>query len=156
MKPFVVAAGMTVALIGADAGAQDLINASDALDVAVAVRELGYKATLEKDTIGDPMITSKASGLNFVILFYGCTEHRNCQSLQFSSSFTLNDGTTASAMNKWNNANRYGRAYMTDDGDAVIRYEFNMTGAGISHDVFKDNFDIWESLLNDFKVHIDF
>ena len=59
-------------------------------------------------------------------------------------------------MNEWNVANRYGRAYIAEDNDLVIRYEFNMRGAGISKEVFDDNFDIWESLLSDFKEHINF
>ena len=132
-----------------------MINASDALDVALAVRELGYKAILEKDSVGDPMISSKMSGLNFVILFYGCTDHLNCQSLQFSSSFDLTEGSSAAAMNEWNVANRYGRAYVDEDNDPIIRYEFNMRGAGISTEVFEDNFAIWDSLPSDFKDHIE-
>lgn len=137
-------------------GAQELINANDALTILEAVRDLGYRAVLERDTVDDPMITSKAAGLNFVILFYGCKDHLNCTSIQFSSSFTLTDGTDAKAMNAWNVENRYGRAYMDKDGDAIIRYEFNMVGDGISMEVFNDNFEIWESLLNDFKAHIKF
>ncbi len=155
MKHTVLTAAL-VAGLTSPLAAQEMINASNALDVLVAVRDLGYRATLEKDSVDDPMISSKASGLNYVILFYGCTDHQNCQSLQFSSSFDLTDGTTAEAMNAWNNENRYGRAYIDENNDPVIRYEFNMVGVGISKEVFNDNFEIWESLLNDFKIHINF
>jgi hypothetical protein len=155
MKRILMAAAFAMGL-ATPVAAQEMINASNALDVVGAVRDLGYRAVLEKDSVDDPMISSKASGLNFVILFYGCTDHQNCQSIQLSTSFTLSEPLPDDAMNRWNSENRYGRAYLDDENDPILRYEINMTGAGISREVFDDNIDIWESLLSDFKEHIDF
>jgi len=136
--------------------AQDMIKATDPLGMAIALRDLGYKATLDKDTLGDPMIVSKAQGLNFVILFYDCTDNADCRSIQYSSSFTLTDGIDPNTLNAWNLDKRYAKTYINDEGEIYLKYDVNLDGGGIQLETFKDNFDIWDSLLGEFKDHIDF
>lgn len=157
MKRIKLAAICLSLTLGSQTHAQEMINPTDALDIAVAIRDLGYKATLEKDSVGDPIIRSKAAGINFSILFYDCTDNRDCESLQFSAGFNLADGTSTQSMNEWNRAKRYGKAHIDDENDPFLRYDFNFggAGAGISMTTFEENFEIWESLLNDFKEHID-
>jgi len=155
MKRTILTAALILGL-GNTANAQEMINASDALDIVIAVRDLGYRATLEKDSVDDPMISSKASGLNFVVHFYGCTDHRDCQSIELTAGFSVEEASSTEAMNKWNAEIRYGRAYLDAENNPTIRYEINMAGAGISKDVFNSNFDIWETLLSDFKEHINY
>lgn len=155
MKRTLIAAALIIGL-GSTANAQEMISASKALEIVVAIRDMGYRALLEKDSFGDPMITSKASGLNYIIVFHECTDNKDCRSIQLSASFTLLEPTTADVMNEWNNTKRYGRAYLDEDNDPTISFDINMSGAGISKEAFNNSLDIWESLLSDFKGHIKF
>ena len=155
MKQLPLAAALAMGL-ASPLAAQEMMNASNALEMLISVRDLGYRATLEQDSLDDPMIVSTSSSHRFIVLFYGCTDNLNCQSIQLSTSFTLSEPLPADAMNQWNSENRYGRAYLDDKNDLILRYEINMTGAGISKEVFDDNFAIWESQLIDFKEHINY
>ena len=47
-----------------------LICASRPETVAVGVQDAGFRAKVDKDDAGDPMIYSEASGFKFQILFY--------------------------------------------------------------------------------------
>ncbi len=149
------AIALAIFMTGA-ASAEENVRSTDPVGMAVTLRDLGYRATLEKDSVGDPMIVSKAAGLNFIILFYDCTDGQDCRSIQFSSSFTLNDSLSQTALNQWNLEKRYAKAHINDEGEIYLKYDVNMDGGGLSTANFGDTFDIWESLLADFKAHIDF
>ncbi len=48
----------------------------------------GYgTAELSKDSVGDPMISGRMAGINYVIFFYGCNDAgKECSSLQFRAA----------------------------------------------------------------------
>jgi hypothetical protein len=71
------------------------------------------------------------------------------------SGFDLVSGTTLDVANAWNRDKRYGRVYLDDESDPYLEMDINLWGGGISPATFKDNLEIWESLLNDFQLHID-
>lgn len=110
----------------------------------------GYRAKLATDTVGDPMITSATAGYDFDIMFYDCTENTDCRSIQFYGGFSKPDHGTAEDMNKWNAANRYARAYIDEEGDAILRMDVTMNGEGIGPQVFMENLALWNSLMSDF------
>ncbi len=135
--------------------AQEMISPKNAIDIAEAIRDLGYRAKLEKDSVGDPMISSNAAGLNYAVFFYSCNDGSGCQSIQLSASFTLNESSDKPDLNEWNRINRYVKAHWAEDGDIVVKFDINMWGPGISTDAFVESLNVWERQLDDFKKHID-
>lgn len=131
------------------------LQASDPAGIAAVVQDMGYRASTEVDGKGDPIIRSSAAGVNFSIRFFGCTDNRDCQSIQLSTGFNLSNPTTAAAMNEWNREWRYGSAWIDDEGDPYLQYDINMGGGGLSADHFKNVLVLWESLLGDFQGHIN-
>lgn len=135
--------------------AAEMISPRNAIDIAEMIREKGYKAVLKKDSVGDPMISTRASGLNYIILFYSCDDGNNCGSVQLSVAFTLDGNTARPDLNEWNRQKRYAKAYFDQDGDIVLRYDINMWGEGVSRDSFDESLNVWERLLDEFKEYID-
>ncbi len=157
MRRLIIAAFGAYLTLGFSALSQENINPTNPLNIASAIRDLGYKALLEKDSEGDPVVRSKIDGTNFSIFFYDCINGADCESLQFSAGFNLTDGSNLAAMNDWNRRKRYGKAHLDDDNDPFLRYDFNLggSGAGISNVTFEENFLTWEILIRDFKAHIN-
>ncbi len=143
-----------LALLPGIAQAQSL-QAGDPAGIAAVVQDMGYRASIETDGEGDPIIHSSAAGVNFSIVFYDCTENRDCESIQFSAGFDLSTPTTAATMNEWNRQKRYASAWIDDEGDPYLQYDVTMGGGGLSVDNFKTALDLWEDLLGDFQKHID-
>jgi hypothetical protein len=132
-----------------------LVDATDAEGLASLIRGLGYRATVEKDGVGDPMIMSSAGGTDFAIYFYGCTDGADCKWLLFKVGYDLDDGTTGESINAWNAETIFGRAYLDDEADPWLEMSVNMDG-GVSRANFEDSFDWWEVILSGFEDHIDF
>lgn len=149
---------MAVAAVALGAGAPvaaQTVEASKPETIMIALRDAGYRAVLSKDNSGDPMIKSGASGVDFSVLFYNCTEHQDCKTVQFYAGF-VKKGLTLEAMNKWNTEHRFGRAYLDDEKDPRIEMDLDLDRGGMSAGLFKANIATWESLLGDFQKAIDF
>lgn len=131
-----------------------LVDASNPQAVADLLQQAGYRAAVGVDNVGDPKIDSSAAAVDFSIYFYGCENARNCQSVQFSSGYDLEKGTSFQAMNDWNAAQRFGYAYLDSDSDPFVSMDVNMA-FGISPDNFRDSLALWEQVLSDFHTHID-
>jgi hypothetical protein len=136
------------------AGGADTLFASDPAGMAAAVSALGFRAALERDEYDDPIIRSAAEGLNFSIIFYGCTDGADCGSIQFSAWFDLDARATAAAMNAWNRKVRFGQTFIDDEGDPHLQLDIEMAG-GLPRANFDALFVRWQSLLGTFKDHID-
>ena len=141
----------------ASAFAQTTVNimASNPEQVAAALQTFGYRAELTKDDQGDPKIKSSAGGANFSIYFYGCDKNINCSSIQLSSGFDLETGTTLDLINEWNANKRFGKVYLDDEKDPYIEMDIEMEGAGIPEETFRMNMETWDKIVADFQTHID-
>ena len=124
--------------------------------VALLQRE-GYKAKLEKDQEGDPMISSAAGGSEFQVLFYDCTNHINCGSLTFHAGYDADKGKEPSAdtIVKFNREWRYGRAFLDDDKDPILEYDIAFGGLPMADKMFVDNLDAFVSTMGSFEKAID-
>ena len=151
MKIMFIAA-IAALTIGTAAQAQ-MVTAANPDSVVAALQAGGYKATLEKDSTGDPRIKSAASGSNFVVTFYGCTANKNCKTVTFYAGWS---GTKANIelMNDWNKAKRFSRAYIDKDGDPVMEFDVDLDDGGMSQALFNDNVEFWEAAMGGFKKHI--
>lgn len=135
--------------------AQTFVTASDPEGVMRAMQEEGYLATMGTDDLGDPKISSKVSESNFSVFFYGCNNGIECTSIQFSSGYDLDIPMNAKRINDWNRENRFGRAFVDDEGDPFIRMDIVLASAGNSAGSFSYNLDFWRLLIEDFEDFID-
>jgi len=135
------------------AGAQQLVDATDANVLAEIIKTLGYRAVVEADGVGDPMIRSSVTGTDFTIFFYGCTDNKNCKSVLFKVGYHLTDGTTLEVIDDWNETNLFGRAYLDDENDPWLEMPVNLEG-DVSRANFEDTFDWWEVAVSKFEEHI--
>ncbi|MFM9978960.1 MAG: YbjN domain-containing protein [Sphingomonadaceae bacterium] len=130
---------------------KDLVCASDPQTVLKALQTAGYRAKLDKDGSGDPMISSSASGYNFDIYFYGCKANTSCDSMQFQISFEKDAANTLALANKWNASKRFSQAYISDKGSFVMNYDVTTVG-GINAANFADVIDWWQVMLGNLRT----
>jgi hypothetical protein len=124
---------------------------ADPPKLVAALQAAGYGAELGKDAVGDPMITSAPAGSKFVVLFYNCTDHLACSTIQFQTAWAMKNKPTLAAMNDWNHGNRFGHVYVDKEGDPGIMMDVNLDKGGMPPALFRDNLDVWVALLGNFK-----
>ncbi len=139
----------------AQANAQALVDATDPAVLASLIQDLGYKAKLTTDSVGDPMISSSAHGYDFDVFFYDCTDNANCRAIQFSASFDMTDGMSLTRAEDFNRDKRWVKVYLNDESDPRIEMDYNLYG-GVSVANFNDTVDWWQVMMQQFIDYIDF
>jgi hypothetical protein len=137
-------------LLGASPAPAQNVTA-DPKALAAVMQAAGYQAELGTDNTGDPMITSAAGGSKFVVLFYNCTNHAGCLTIQFQTAWAMTAKPTLETINDWNHGNRFGRAYIDKEGDPGIMMDINLDKGGMSPRLFRDNLEVWAAVLGGFK-----
>lgn len=130
------------------------VDATDPAKLVAVIQDLGYRASLESDGIGDPMIGSSVGGVEFGIYFYGCTKGESCKSVLFKVGYDREEGTALDVVEAWNERTLFGRAYLDEESDPWVEMSVNLFG-GVSRKNFEDTYDWWEVVLDDFEKHID-
>jgi hypothetical protein len=139
------------ALVAPTAPAADMIDATDAAAVLEIVSSHG-DASLTEDGMGDPLIEGRIEDKDYRLFFYDCREGRDCKSLMFSASWEAEDLTEA-MMTNWNREQRFGKAYLDEDGRATVEMNVNLHG-GVTRANFDDTIDWWRLVLAEFpKYH---
>lgn len=136
----------------APARAQDAVTATPER-ITQILQDLGYRAQIDEDSYGDPLIISAAEGVDFRVVFYNC-EDGECGSIGFSAGFDLASASTATAMNEWNRGKRFARGFIDDEGDPFLVMDLDLEH-GMDDEAFKGNLALWANLLSDFQTHID-
>ncbi len=134
------------------AGAQVLVDATEVQSIAAIAREYGT-AEVDKDTVGDPMLSGEMEGLSYLVFFYGCTEGADCQSIQFYTYWTNPGDVEIDTINAWNRDKRFAKAYLDDDGDPVLEMNVNLF-AGVTRTNLSDTFEWWLVLMDLFEEYI--
>lgn len=147
-------AALCLALAAPPAGAQS-ISVADGPEIAAILIAEGYKARLETDNAGDPMIVSGAGGAQFEVFFYDCVAGARCGSLQFSAGFDMNEPVSLDAVNIWNDRKRYAKMSVDEEGDPFLRYDINLEG-GVARESLISSLGVWDSLLGEFVGFIGF
>jgi hypothetical protein len=142
------------ALLAISAPALAQTVTADPQRLVSALQAAGYQADLGKDNTGDPMISSAAAGSKFVVLFYNCTDHTACQTIQFQTAWAMKNKPTLSAINEWNHGNRFARAYIDKEGDPGLMMDVNLDKGGMSPGLFRDNLEVWSAIVGAFKKAI--
>jgi hypothetical protein len=133
-----------------------MVRAQDPSSVAQALRNGGYTATVGTDNVGDPMITSAYNGTTFQVYFYNCTDNRECATVQFHSGYDFNRPISLDLINQWNRSQRFGRAYLDNEGDPILEMDVDLDDGGLSRLLFIDNVEFWTSVLGKFETHIGY
>ena len=153
MKKSVIVLLVLAGLSGAaQAGyAADIIDAEDPEAILDIAKGFG-SARLDTDSAGDPKIVGRINGTRYGILFYGCSNGKQCDDIQF---FTAWAGVTVSMneINKWNSEKRFGKAYLDDEGDPVLEMSSNID-YGVTERNLEDSFDWWSKAVDRFKKEV--
>ena len=155
MKTRLIAASAALLAAASPAAAQN-VEAKDPPRLAEAMKAAGYAATLGTDQIGDPMISSAIGDTQFKVLFYNCTAHRDCATVQFHVGYTPAKKVSLDTINAWNSSQRFGRAYLDRVGDPILQMDVDLDDGGLSRALFVDNLEFWASVLGRFEKHIGF
>jgi hypothetical protein len=133
-----------------------MVKAQDPGSLVRALQKEGFAAKLDKDKVGDPMITSGVSGTTFYIYFYNCTDHRNCATVTFRSGYDLKASPGLEKINEWNRDKRFGRAYLDKEDDPILEMDLDLDDGGMSQALFIDNLQFWTSVLGAFEKAIGY
>lgn len=123
-------------------------------EMAKVLQDEGYQAKLSADADGDPMIESRMGGVTVHMYFYDC-EARRCDSLQLSVGLDLDKGSTPAVVNKFNREFRYARAFLDDEMDPFLKFDFELP-PGDHPGYVASQLDTWEQLLGEFTVATGF
>ena len=149
--------GLTIAFaaIGAAMPAQaQQVSAARPDSLVKALQGAGYSAKLEKDSTGDPLIKSAVNGHPFRVIFYGCKSNKDCATITFAAGFDKKGATSLDSINDWNRKNRFGRAYLDDEGDPILGMDIDLDDGGVSTALFTDNLEFWTAVNGAFQKHI--
>ncbi|MBN8807496.1 MAG: YbjN domain-containing protein [Sphingomonas sp.] len=130
-----------------------MICASDPGTIVAALQSAGYKPALTVDRDGDPEIDSLIKGRNVAILFYDCTEHKQCKAIQFRITFKTDPTFSLAVANKWNVEKRLFRAYVLDDGRMIFDHDVSTIG-GLNKANFLDLIEWLGSTIGDVDQYL--
>ena len=123
--------------------------------VAKVMNGAGYETEMDQDSDGDPLIRSKAAGYNFVVYFYGCTNGRDCKTVQFAAGFDRGDRVISyEKINDWNKKRRFGRAFLDSVNDPIIQMDIDLEDGGMSSALFVDNLEYWDLAVSEYAKFI--
>ncbi|MEO7915545.1 MAG: YbjN domain-containing protein [Novosphingobium sp.] len=134
------------------------ICASNPAGIVNTLQTLGYKATLGKsEATSNPKISTSASGYDYDIFFYGCTDGAKCTSIGFMVTYEKDPVNSADLANQWNKDKRFS-AMSFDPKDQTLSISYDVTTIGGLNQVnFADVVDWWETMLGQartfFKEH---
>ena len=118
--------------------------------VATLLQDMGYRATVAVDGEGDPMVETAMGGVDVSVYFYDCVDGA-CGSLQLMVGLDLAQGTTAAVVNAFNRRKRYSHAYLDDENDPFLAFDFEVLHTDADAHI-RSQVDLWEALLGEFLV----
>jgi hypothetical protein len=148
--------GLLVAFLLPSASFAQNLKASNPQAIAERIRSLGYKADLQKDSDGDPVINSSTDGAPFAVMFYDCEKGINCETVVFYKGYTLEKEKypkVRQLTDEWNSALYFSKAFIDEDS---LHQSFNllMKNEGIGPELFDSNFATWVSEYVDLRRKI--
>ncbi len=132
-------------------GAPGLIMPDD-LQAIVDIATGYGSAELEKTESGDPVITGEINGVAYQQFFLDCTQHRDCKVQNFYAIWDT-PGVTLDAINDWNRAQPFHKAYLTEDNFPAVELNVSIAG-GTSQTQMRDAFDRWTVALAEFQAQV--
>ncbi len=131
---------------------QNLIDGSNIDEIVVTARQFG-SATLSYQVDRNPKIIGKIDNIPYSIRFRNCSTQFICEDMNFRVGFLIKP--TNETINKWNQTKRFSRAYLDNEGDAILEMDIILQG-GISEANLSETFSYWRLSLAGFTSHIGF
>jgi len=101
-----------------------MVGAHDPASIVAALKMGGYKAELDTDGSGDPMISTEFAQMPSYIHFYGCNaEHVECTSLMFATGFDRETEWDAASAIEVSKNLRFAAIWLDDEGDPFISWD---------------------------------
>ena len=141
---FVAALTLPASAMAADR----VVDVSSVQGVAALLREAGYKAEIKMGKDGTSYIISGVNGGSFHIDFYGCTNDKECTSIDFYSWDKKEAFFSPALANEWNASKRFLKVAIDKDGD-LSEYLSVSTLGNMTFDNFKDYIDWFASMEGD-------
>ena len=85
---------------------------------------------------------------SFKVLLLPYGEAPDYTSIQLHAGFTAQ--SNQEAVNNWNQTNRFGRAFLDDEGDPILQYDLDLEG-GVTEGVIREAIRTFRVLLEDFS-----
>lgn len=151
MKNMMLVASFSLAMFVPAAYADNIVSAAD--PDAILNIATGYgSATLKKDSSNDPFISGRIAGTKYGIIFYGCSNGKDCNHIQFAAGWS---GVEVSMddINAWNRDKKFGKAYIDKDGDPRFEMAVNLD-YGVTQRNLDDTFDWWTKILAGFEKEV--
>ncbi len=145
LSAFIAGLAMAGATSVARAEDAEILQKPDPAAILDIAKGFG-SARINRDDNGDPMIYGRIGGVKYVIYFYGCEDHENCKSLQFSTGYT--DPLTADQANAWNAKYRWVKAYSGDGSNFKMDVSF---AGGITRANLEEQFSNWDAMTGNIK-----
>ncbi|MDX8452032.1 YbjN domain-containing protein [Mesorhizobium sp. VK9D] len=146
---FITGLALAGAISVARAEDAEILHQPDPTAVLEIAKGFG-SARMGKDDNGDPMISGRIEGVKYVIYFYGCEDHVNCKSLQFSTGYT--EPLSAEQANAWNTKYRWVKAYSGDGSNFKMDVSF---AGGITRANLEEQFSNWGSMSSNIKDFVN-
>ena len=128
-----------------------LIDASMQSRINEIARSFG-RTEVTKTRDGNPLLRAETGKFKYVVFFSDCRGDK-CSNIQLIADFRRPDNVGDREMNEWNKKRAFGKAFINDDGLAVISLNLLLTG-GVSRSNLDNQFDLWTKLLKEFDEHL--
>ena len=147
---FVAALALPASAMAADR----IVDLSSVEGVASLLKEAGYKAEIKKGEDGTSYIVSGMNGYAFNVNFYGCTNDKGCDSIDFYTWDKKEPFFSPEMANEWNVSKRFLKVAIDKDGDLSEYLSFSTLG-NMTFANFKDYLDWFGSMEGDLDKFLD-
>lgn len=121
--------------------------------VGILLRQ-DYRARFETLDDGRWRVLARTpDGRDFAIDLHKCSGPHACEDVRLWKAWDLPEGTGLEAINEWNRANRFAKAWLAETGEAVLELDYDFAG-GVFQDNFLSTLDIWANAIADFESRI--
>ena len=120
----------------AQEGPMTIYKSADVFELEAICEALGYTSERGTDSADDPMLTIHQGDYVVALLLYDLQDGR-AGSIHLRASFEAE--VDYEAMSKWNRDERRSRAYVGDDGDAVVENDLDIAG-GVTEEMIRSFF----------------
>jgi hypothetical protein len=100
---------------------------------------------------GSPAINTSVNGIKFSIHFFECDPDGRCQSILFSSSWSI-AGITPARMQDWNRTKRFGRGYLSEQSTPFVEMDMDFHH-GATTEALISNLDRWKLVVKEFPTY---
>lgn len=125
---------------------------SDDISKILKLTPLAFDET--QDEWGDPQFLIEVGNKEVILWTYGC-EDKKCDDLRLYTFWKIGgNGPNLKKLNTWNNEQRWTKAYMDGDNDAVLEFDLDVRD-GITAETLLNFFEIYSAHVYKFTDYME-